>query len=201
MGRADTKVTEDGNNMYKLYLDKPESFEYEVAVKNASLKNSMARLVVESNDGPNLVFNGTIQNGKCTVPIHRLKGILDENTTGKIHLEVIVEDTYFKPWTSDFIVEQHTSVKVAVNEQKTPSKPTVTVKVPKSPLGAPKTSKSSAVAIMEIKRLCNRFGFTRATLPRHKKDFLHLVNEYFNANPEFLPHKKNILGMVRYLLK
>ena len=119
-------------NMYKLYLDKSEDFICEIQVKNASLKNSMARLVVESTDGPNFVFNGKIENGKCVVPIHRLKGLLDENTRGNMHLEIIVENTYFKPWSSDFIVEEHTSVKVKVNESKQPTKPSVTVKVPKA---------------------------------------------------------------------
>ena len=201
MGKVDTKVIKDGNNMYKLFVDKNESFECEVSVKNASLKNSMARLVVESNDGLNLVFNGTIQNGKCTVPIHRLKGILDESTTGKMHLEVIVEDTYFKPWTSDFVVEEHTSVKVRVNEQKTPSKPTVTVKVPQVKTVEATKPSGTTVAVMELRNLCNKFGFTKKTLPRHKEDFRRLVNEYFKANPEYLPTKRVILGAVSQLMK
>ena len=58
---------------YKLYLDKNELFECDIQIKNASLKNSMARLVVESAEGINLVFNGKIENGKCNVPIRRLK--------------------------------------------------------------------------------------------------------------------------------
>lgn len=82
---------------YKLYTDKQEVFECEVAVKNASLKNSVARLVVES-ENLDLVFKGKINDGKCIVPIRKLKGILDENTKGNMSLEVIVEDTYFKPW-------------------------------------------------------------------------------------------------------
>lgn len=183
---------------YKLYTDKTENFECEVSVKNASLKNSIARLIIESTDGPNFVFNGKIENGKCVVPIHRLKGLLDENARGNMHLEVIVEDTYFKPWASDFVVEEHTSVKVRVNESKQSTKPIVTVKVPQAP---PTKAKGNVVAIMELKNLCNKFGFTKNTLPRHKNDFLQLVNEYFRANPEFLPHKKKILGLVKYLLK
>ena len=54
---------------------------------------------------------------------------------------------------------------------------------------------------IEIGRLCKKFGFTRQTLPKHKEDFRNLVTEYFNSNPEFLPHKKGILGMVKYLLE
>lgn len=183
---------------YKLYTDKNERFECEVSVKNASLKNSMARLVIESTDGPNLVFNGKIENGKCVVPIHRLKGLIDEHATGNMHLEIIVEDTYFKPWSSPFIIEEHTSVKVKVNESKEPIKPSVSVKMTQAPV---KKVGGQSVAIMELKNLCTKFGFTKSTLPRHKEDFRRLVNEYFKANPEFFPHKKSILGMVRYLLK
>lgn len=115
---------------YKLYTDKNESFTADVSVKNASLKNSVARLIVESDDNVNLVFNGTIVDGKCTIPIKRLKGLLDENTHGKMHLEIIVEDVYFKPWESDFSVEEHTSMKVMVQEQKEDTrKPLIEVKV------------------------------------------------------------------------
>jgi len=114
---------------YKLYTDKQEVFECDVAVKNASLKNSIARLVVES-DTLDLVFKGKINDGKCIVPIRKLKGILDESVKGNMHLEIIVEDTYFKPWESEFIVEEHTSVKVDVKEQKeTTNKPILEDKI------------------------------------------------------------------------
>lgn len=185
---------------YTLYTDKNESFECEVSVKNASLKGSMARLVVESADGIGLVFKGKIENGKCVVPIHRLKGLLDENTRGNMMLEVVVEDTYFTPWKSEFVVEEHTSVKVKVNEQRQSTKPMVTVTAPKV-ISAPIKKKGNLVPIMEISKLCKKFGFTRATLPTHKQGFQQLINEYFKANPEFIPQKKGILGMVRYLLK
>src|SRR4051812_25552733 len=99
---------------YKLYTDKNENFECEVSVKNASTKGSIARLIIES-EGVSLIFNGKIQGEKCVIPVRRLKGLMDENVRGKMHLEVIVEDTYFKPWESEFIVEEHTSVKVKIN--------------------------------------------------------------------------------------
>lgn len=184
---------------YTLYIDKNENFECEVAVKNASLKGSKARLVVESADGLSLVFNGKIEAGKCVVPVKRVKGLLDENSKGKMSLEVIVEDTYFQPWVDDFIVKEHTSVKVTVNEQKVSTKPSVTVKVPPKVV-APKIPKTQVVPIMELTNLCKKFGFTRKTVPTHKKAFFQLVSEYFKSNPEFLSHKKSVLETVRYLL-
>ncbi len=183
--------------MYSLYIDKPTEFACDISVKNASLKNSVARMVVKS-EGLTLLFEGKIKDGKCVVPIGRLKGLLDENTKGRMNLEIIVEDTYFSPWQDDFSAEEHTSVKVKVNESKQSTKPTVIVKVPKT---QPKKAKGSVVAIMELKNLCNKFGFTKSTLPRHKEDFRKLINEYFNANPEFIIHRKKILNTIKYLLK
>lgn len=187
--------------MYKLYVDKNETFECEVAVKNASLKGSMARLVVESAEGVNLVFNGTINNGKCNVPIRRLKGLLDESSKGKMALEIIVEDVYFKPWESDFTVEQHTSVQVKVNEQKQPSrKPIVEVKVPSKGKNMTK-AKGNLIPIYELSKLCERFKINKQTLPSRKNDFRQLVNEYFNANPEYRRHKTTILSGLKHFLK
>jgi hypothetical protein len=142
---------------YKLFIDKNENFVCEVAVKNASLKGSLARLVVESHDGTTLMFHGKIDGGKCTVPIKRLKGLLEESTTGKLSLEVIVEDTYFRPWESEFVVESHTSVKVNLTENTLPSKPIVQVRVPQ-----PKVSLHPCT--VELYSLCEKFGVTKKTL-------------------------------------
>ena len=114
---------------YKLYLDKSEEFICEIQIKNASLKNAVTRLIVESIDGPTLVFKGEVSGNKCIIPIKRLKGLIDENTHGNISLEVIVEDTYFVPWKDTFSAEEHTSVKVKVDENKQSSnKPIVKIK-------------------------------------------------------------------------
>lgn len=187
---------------YKLYTDKNENFECEVAVKNASLKGSMARLVVESAEGVNLVFNGKIEGGKCNVPIRRLKGLLDESSNGKMALEIIVEDTYFKPWESEFTVEQHTAVKVTVNEQKTPTKPIVEVKLPskgKKPMT--ETKKGNMVPLYELSKLCEKFKITKKSLPTRKNDFRQLVNEYFRANREYQQQQRSVLHALKYFLK
>src|SRR5271165_3805063 len=109
---------------YTLYLDKNETFEAAVSVKNASLKDAFARIIVEAGDF-SLMFPGKIKDGKCIVPIKRLKGLLEENIKGQMKLEVIVEDTYFSPWKDEFKIEQHTDVKVQIHEQKKPSKPMI----------------------------------------------------------------------------
>jgi hypothetical protein len=100
--------------MYKLFTDKTEVFECNIKLEGASLKNSQARLIIESDD-VNLMFEGTInKDGKCSIPIKKLKGLLEDSTSGQIKLEVIAEDTYFTPWKSEFVVEASRKVTVEV---------------------------------------------------------------------------------------
>ena len=114
--------------MYKLFTDKSELFECDIKLKGASLSKSSARLVVETSDY-SLLFKGEINsNGKCEIPIRKLKGLIDENTTGNIRLEVIAEDTFFTPWESNFEVDASKKVTVEVKSQTT-KKPIVETKV------------------------------------------------------------------------
>jgi hypothetical protein len=114
--------------MYKLFTDKSELFECDIKLQGASLKKSKARLVVETSDY-SLMFNGNIsKGGKCEIPIRKLKGLIDEDTTGNIRLEVIAEDTFFTPWESDFEVETSKKVTVEVKSQ-TIKKPIIEAKV------------------------------------------------------------------------
>ena len=114
--------------MYKLFTDKAELFECSISLQGASLKESRARLVVETPDY-SILLNGNIsKSGKCEIPIKKLKGLIDEDTTGNIRLEVIAEDTFFTPWESDFEVETSKKVTVEVKTQTT-KKPIVEAKV------------------------------------------------------------------------
>ena len=73
--------------MYKLFTDKSELFECDIKLEGASLNKSKARLVVETLDY-SLLFNGSISSkGKCEIPIRKLKGLIDENTSGNIRLK------------------------------------------------------------------------------------------------------------------
>ena len=100
--------------MYKLFTDKTEVFECNIKLEGASLKNSQARLIIESED-VNLMFEGTInKDGKCSIPIKKLRGLLEDSTSGQIKLEIIAEDTYFTPWKSEFVVEASRKVTVEV---------------------------------------------------------------------------------------
>jgi len=117
--------------MYKLFTDKPEVFECNIKLEGASLKNSSALLIIESED-VSLLFEGTInKDGKCSIPIKKLKGLLEESTQGSIKLEVIAEDVYFTPWKSDFVVDASRKVTVEVKSQNAPliteNKPSIKV--------------------------------------------------------------------------
>ena len=114
--------------MYKLFTDKSELFECDIKLEGASLSKSKARLVVETSDY-SLLFNGSISSGgKCEIPIKKLKGLIDENTSGNIRLEVVAEDTLFTPWESDFEVDASKKVTVEVKSQTT-KKPIIEAKV------------------------------------------------------------------------
>ena len=114
--------------MYKLFTDKAELFECNISLQGASLKKSKARLVVETPDY-SLLFKGNIsKSGKCEIPIKKLKGLIDEDTTGNIRLEVIAEDTFFTPWESDFEVDASKKVTVEVKSQSS-KKPILETKV------------------------------------------------------------------------
>ena len=103
--------------MYKLFTDKTELFECNIKLEGAKLKDSQARLIIESED-VNLLFKGQITpEGKCLIPIKKLKGLLEGEAKGEIKLEVIAEDTYFMPWRSEFVVEASKKLTVEIKSQ------------------------------------------------------------------------------------
>jgi len=139
--------------MYKLFTDKAELFECDIKIEGASLSNSTARLVVETNDY-SLMFNGKINNsGKCEIPIKKLKGLIDENSKGNIRLEVIAEDTYFIPWKSEFEINASKKVTVEIKSQ---NKPLIESRGPKVQVSkikeTKKINKSKKVTISESER-------------------------------------------------
>lgn len=172
---------------YKFYTDKEELFTAEINVKNASTKNSIARLIIETAD-INLIFEGKIEDGKCSVPVKKLKNLLDENTKGTAKLEIIVEDTYFVPWKSDCVIEKHT--KVEINEVKSTviNKPLVEVKIQPQPEEISKEQLYKN-ALFEMKHIISKTQPTKETL--------HLIlNEFFKANSDYKQFKKELLKKV-----
>lgn len=96
---------------YKIYLDKDFAFECEAAIKNASYKNSSARLILESDD-VNLVFYGNVDKNTINVPIKSLKKYFTEKDSAKIKLEVIVENQLVTPWESEVEFDNYNKVEI-----------------------------------------------------------------------------------------
>lgn len=113
---------------YNLYTDKANKFNCNIEIEGTSLAKSKVRLVVET-DEMSYMFNGFIENtGLCEVTIPKTKNFLPEGTKGNMKLEVIADDVYFEPWSSDFQVKATKKVNVVVQEQ-VEEKPTMKVQV------------------------------------------------------------------------
>ena len=168
--------------MYKLFTDKAELFECDIKIEGASLSNSTARLVVETSEY-SLMFNGSISaDGKCKVPIRKLKGLIDESNKGNIKLEDIADDTYFTPWETDFEVQASKKVTVEIKSQ-SPKKPIVETKGPK-------------VAVTKVKKVNKT---KKTTISESEKK--HIINImklliHENVNINNLSIKKDKLNKV-----
>ena len=164
--------------MYKLYTDKQETFECDLFLEGADLKESSARLIVESKD-LTLMFKGTIDDkGNCKVPIKKLKGLMGENTTGDIKLEVIAEDTLIEPWQSDFIVDTAKKVTVEVKSQKE-EKPQI--KESTKPQVKVKSVKNYSNPINEMVKVLIENDITINEVLQNKKKIAPILNNYANT--------------------
>ena len=102
---------------YNLYTDKANKFNCNIEIEGTSLSKSKVRLVIET-DEMSYMFNGSIENtGICEVNIPKTKHFLPEGTKGNMRLEVIADDVYFEPWSSNFNVKTNKKVNVVVTEQ------------------------------------------------------------------------------------
>ena len=164
--------------MYKLYTDKQETFECDLFLEGADLKESSARIVVESKD-LTLMFKGTIDDkGNCKVPIKKLKGLMSENTTGDIKLEVIAEDTLIEPWQSDFIVDTAKKVTVEIKSQKQ-SKPQI--KESTKPQVKVKSVKNYTNPINEMVKVLIENDITINKVLQNKKKIAPILKNYANT--------------------
>jgi hypothetical protein len=177
--------------MYKLFTDKSELFECDIKLQGASLNKSKARLVVETQDY-SLMFNGSIsKSGKCEIPIRKLKGLIDEDTTGNIRLEVIAEDTFFTPWESDFEVETSKKVTVEVKSQ-TFKKPIVEAKI--------KVTNSEQQHIVNLLKLLVNENINIKNISYKRNKLNNIVATYLKENT-IKNTEKVISGVLKKLQK
>ena len=191
--------------MYTLYTDKQEIFECSISLEGASVKNSQARLIVET-DHLNLLFKGTInESGKCTIPIKRLKNLIDESSTGQIRLEVIADDTYFTPWESKFNVKtaKKLTVEVATQSNKVSLKestPTVTVKTTQQTI-APKHDNSN-MHIANISKILRHSNININNMHSNKYKLNKIIEAYMQVRQVASIEKTRIIeGIIQTLIK
>jgi len=162
---------------YKLYTDKQEVFECDLFLEGADLKDSSARIIVET-DNLTLLFKGKInEDGNCKVPIKKLKGLLGENTTGNIKLEVIAEDTLIEPWQSEFVVSTSKKVTVEVKSQK--DKKTIK-EVSTKPQVKITNIKNNFNPIDDIVTTLSENGITLQKIIKNKKRIAPILESYSN---------------------
>ena len=187
--------------MYKLFTDKIENFEANIILEGASPSNSVARLVIEASDF-SLLFKGNVtNNGKVTVPVKRLRGLLDENTTGTIKLEVIAEDTFFTPWESKF--EVHTSKKVTV-EVKSQSNNILESKKPKVKVQVMKDKKvtmSERQHVINIVKMLIKEKINLKNLTIKKNKLNNIIGEYITENKITDKQKTPVINKVIKVLE
>jgi len=173
---------------YKLYTDKTETFKCKIHLEGAELTEAKSRLLIESNKF-NLLFEGTIdKDGNCEVPIKKLKNVLSENDSGKIKLEVIADDTYFEPWTSDFSVDTSKKIKVEVQEYKeTSSKPKIKISEIQKPHNP----------INDISNMFNKKGITLKKFVENKQKFVPILKEYSRK----VNYKKDVKSFIVEVIK
>ena len=186
--------------MYKLFTDKAELFECDIKIEGASLSNSTARLVVETSEY-SLMFNGKINSsGKCEIPIRKLKGLIDESSTGNIRLEVIAEDTYFTPWKSEFEISASKKVTVEVKSQSN-KKVIKENKVQVSNIKQ-EVSKKDIDHVANIMKLLVRENITLSNLSVKKDRLNKIVATYTKYKPLEENNKKQVIkGVLKGLYK
>ncbi len=200
---------------YTLYTDREENFNCEIALEGARIRDSFARIILETHDF-NLAFNGTIdEQGRCDIPIKPLKHLLENRDKGKMVLEIVADDTYFRPWESGFIVDSYKKVEVKINEISMPSKPRISVsvvqpekklkeKIKKVEKPVQKTKKKLTLEIIinELKHNLIKKGVTAENLANNKKTMSRVVTEYFKENKIKAKFKSKILkSLVEDLIK
>ena len=190
--------------MYKLFTDKTELFECNIKLEGASLKKSHARLLIESeSEDIALVFKGTITtDGKCKIPVKKLKGLIPENTGGNIKLEVIAEDTYFTPWESKFTVDAAKKITVEVKSQ--PDGNLITESIPKVSVSAVNENVSihEREHIVKLLRLLIREDINLNNLSVKKDRLNNLIGTYLQENSIDKKQNKNIIeGLLKGLSK
>ena len=150
--------------MLKLYTDKKELFECNVALEGVDIKDSKIRAILKFDD-KNLMIEGKIKSGgKGEIVFPKLKGLTEEGQKGTMELEVIAEDAYFQPYEEDFEVKVSKKVTVEVLN-KEEQKPQIVVE-----RITPET---------ELMKMLRENGITKKMLVKNKSRFTPVLHNYY----------------------
>ena len=148
----------------KLYTDKTELFECNVALEGASIKDSKLRAILKFDD-KNLMIEGKIKsNGKGEIIFPKLKNISEDGQIGQMELEVIAEDAYFQPYEETFQVITSKKAKVEVLS-KTKTKPKIVIE--------------KITPEQQLINLLKERGMTKKLLVKNKSRFSKLLHNYY----------------------
>ena len=115
---------------------------------------------------------------------------------------LVADDTYFRPWESDFIVDAHTKLEVQINEQELPAKPTISVSVNTkkniTKVNEPKSKKFTITeAADEMYNILKKTGINKKNMTKNKKKMSKLFTEYYKIKKIGKKEQKDrILKMV-----
>tara|TARA_Y100001963_G_C6716008_1_gene416655 strand:- start:374 stop:943 length:570 start_codon:yes stop_codon:yes gene_type:complete len=186
---------------YKLYTDKKENFECKLHLEGASLREAKARIILEHGN-LSLLYNGNItEDGKCSIPIDKLKGIMQEGAKGKMKLEVIAEDTFFDCWESDFNIETSKKIQVEVAETHDRVKPVVVVSEVKEITQEDKTVSDESTPLIKLTDMMIRKGYTIDKIMQNKKKIIPILKEFKNKTDYQGSSKKFITEVINQIRK
>lgn len=186
--------------MYKIFLDKNKVFECNVKIEGAALNESEARLLLESENFT-LTFKGKINaDGTVKIPINKLKGILKENYKGVIALEVIADDTVFRPWVGEYETDVSKKVEVSFNNKLTESEePVIKEEKPKITFSIIPDEFDTKTHIKEIFKILESHKVNKKNLMQNKKAFDKLVETYCSLN--YINNSEYVLSIKKDLIK
>jgi hypothetical protein len=150
--------------MLKLYTDKSEIFECNVALEGVDIKDSKIRAILKFDD-KNLMIEGKIKSGgKGEIIFPKLKGLTKEGQKGTMELEVIADDAYFQPYEENFEIKVSKKAIVEVISKKE-KKPKIVIE---------KVTPES-----ELMRMLKENGITKKMLVKNKSRFSPVLHNYY----------------------
>lgn len=172
---------------YPLYIDTTEDFSCTIKIEGADAKEASARLVIETSKY-SLMFEGEIKDEQVTIPLTRLKSILDEGDMGKMKLEVVADDTLLIPWEATY--DAQLSKKASIEEPtnlSTNNVPKVTVQV---------NGKDSRDIVTEFYIILDNNGITIDNIVDKQKELITLTNTFIADNDNLDIDRTEFIGEI-----